>query len=317
MRLTFITQNLSLKIFSLAVAVLLFLFVSVESATPIEADFRIEYKTAEDIMVVGEPPQALHTTLQGPWASFRSFDMSDLTPVVIDLSTAGPGTVRHAIETSDVVAPGGMVVVSIRPSEVEVTLDRRVERQVPVQVDLLGRPALGFEVMSVTAEPQRVRVLGPMTVMQTLDYVYTRAVDVEGREEDLSLDVDLRPPPSPLRLKDKRVAVTVTLSEELVTRTFDAIAVIAENAPPGTRFTPQVVAAKLKGPRQILDYVDPAILGAVVDLGDDERRGESTTFEASVKLRGEPERTHWVGAAPKVTVLIVPKQKPKRPNGTR
>lgn len=113
MRLTWITDNFLLKIFSLVVAAVIFLFVSVESATPVDVDFPIEYRLDADMVLVGEPLPVLHATMQGPWANFRSFSPGDLKPVIIDLSKQPPGTVRQMIATNELEPPGGMKIVSI------------------------------------------------------------------------------------------------------------------------------------------------------------------------------------------------------------
>lgn len=316
MRLSFVTENPSLKLFSLAVSILLFLFVSVESATPVDVDFRIEYRTADDITIVGEAPTVVHTTLQGPWATFRSFELNDLKPVLVDLTSAGPGTMRYSLDSSEVQAPGGMSVVAIRPSEIEITLDRKVERHVPVQVDLIGRPAFGFELESVEATPRRVRVTGPVSVMQSIDFVYTRPIDLEGREESFAIDVDLRSPPAPLRLKDKRVAVEVNVTEEFVTRPFDNLPVVARDLPKGTRITPAHVSLKLEGPRTIIEAVDADSIEAFVDIDSESELSAQAVLEKAVKARGNPERTQWVGSAPRVQVQL-PKVQSKRAASNR
>jgi YbbR domain-containing protein len=303
MRLSFITENLSLKLFSLAVAILLFLFVSVESATPIDVDFRIEYRAADDMTIVGDAPAVLHTTLQGPWATFRSFEIDKLRPVVVDLTSAGPGTMRYSLDTNDVDPPGGMSVVAIRPSEVELTLDRKVERQLPVQVDIVGRPAFGFELGSVEATPRRVRVTGPVTVMQNVDFIYTQPLNVEGHQDDLATELDLRPSLAQLRIKDRRVHVVARINEEFVTRDFENVPVQATEAPIGTRLTPDRIPLRLKGPRNLVDHVDPKALSVSIDLEPELDEGVPT-FEKTVRLQGNPDRTEWVGAPAKVQVQI-------------
>ncbi len=310
-RFKFITENLSLKLFSLAVAILLFLFVSVESATPVDVDFPVKYESGEDLVVTNDPPQVVHTTLQGPWASLRSFDVSELPPIVIDLKRAGPGTIRRSIETSDVTPPGGMQVISVHPSELEITVDRKTERQVAVQVDLTGRPAPGFMVEAVTSEPSRVRVQGPLTMMQGLEHVYTRTLDIDGRTDDFTVELDLKPPAPPLRIRDRRVMVTVQITEEFVTRSFENLEVKLDGAPAGTKLVPEHVSLKLKGPKSVIDELAPESLEAFVDVQPEYDEGEQS-FEKPVKLRGQPERTQWVGQAPKVVVQI-PKNKVKKP----
>jgi YbbR domain-containing protein len=314
-KLKFITENLSIKLFALAVAILLFLFVSVESATPVDVDFPINYDYDKDVMMItNNPPTVVHTTLQGPWASLRSFDVDDLPPVSIDLRRDGPGMARKTIDFSFVQAPGGMKVISVRPSEVEITLDRKIERLVSVQVDVTGEPAPGYVLESVTSDPPRVAVQGPMTAIQGLQFVATRPLDIDGRSEDLVVEVDLKAPASsagaPLRINEKRVRVSVQITEEFVTRSFDNLEVMGEGAPAGTKLVPDRVSLKLKGPKSLVDALDPKTLEAFVEVQPEYDAGE-TTFEKVVKLRGQPERSQWVGQAPKVVVQI-PRAKVKK-----
>lgn len=310
MRLASLAENLTLKIFSLAVAVLLFLFVSVESATPIDVDFRVEYRTADDIVVVGEAPSVVHTTLRGPWATFRSYDLGDLKPVVKDITHAGPGTIRLPIDTADIEPPGGMSVVAVRPAEVTLTLDRYVERHVPVRVDIVGQPPPGYVYEGAQVSPQRVRVSGPAAEMQKAETLPTRPIDIQDRQDDFEVEVDLTPPAPPLRLKDRRVTVNVRIAEELVTRSFDDVEVLAQGGPAGIRLSPERVSIKLQGPRSLIESLDPEVLEPYVDVQPELESG-LVTFEKAVNLRGHPERTQWVGAAPHVQVQI-PRSRPKR-----
>lgn len=298
-----VAHDLTLKLFSLIVALMLFVFVGVESDTPVDVEFRIEYRLADDIMTTGSPPTVLHTTLQGPWTSFRSFDLEDLKPVVIDLEEAGPGTIRHRIQTRDIKPPTSMKTLSIRPVEVELLLDRKVERQIPVQPDIAGRPAFGFEILDIAVVPLRVWVTGPMTSMLEQNFIYTRTVDVEGREDDLAVTVDLRLPAPPMVLKEKQVEVRVDIGEEMVTRPFGDLPLIIDNVVHGTRVDPRVVTLALRGPRRIVDKLSRDALEPYVDLQPELGEGQ-TRFEKTVRLRETPERTQLVGAATRVQVEI-------------
>lgn len=312
MSLRFITEDWSLKLFSLGVAIMLFVFVAVESATPAEVDFRIEYRTADDIMVTNDAPTTLHTTLQGPLAAFRSFDIGDLEPVIIELGEAGPGTLRHEVDLSAINPPGGMRVVSVHPSQIEITLDRRVERQVSVHPDIPEAPAFGYEILDVRIVPPRVRVVGPVSKMQTIDFITTRNIDVSGREDDLNLEVDLRPPPPPLRLLDKRVLVNVEIGETFVQRTFQAVPVEVENAPKGSHAEPSTVMLTVKGPRRVVEKMDKDALKAFVDVSTEANNGD-VTVEKTIQVHPDlPERTQIVAPVPKVEVQIAPNRKTKR-----
>lgn len=301
MRLKWVTENLSLKLFSLLVAGVMFAFVSWDSDTPVEAVFPIKYMLANDIILVGNPPTVLHATLEGPWASLRAADREEQSPVVIDLSDRGPGTLRYRIETKDIRVPAGLEVGTHWPLELELELDRLVTRSIPVEPDIAERPAFGYEIISVQIDPPRVDVEGPMKRMRTLDFVSTRPIDIGGREDDVRLDVELRQPGPALRLKERQVAVLVEIGEEFVQRVFNNIRVGKENAPRGASVTPSNVTVTLKGPRRLVDSMKPSAVKVFVDAMPEAGEGK-TGFEKQIELRNAPERTQLVAPVPKVVV---------------
>ena len=311
--MSFLTKDWTLKLFSLGVAIILFLFVSLESATPADVDFPIDYRTADDIMFLNDAPTVLHTTLQGPWAAFRSFDVGDLEPVTIDLSHAGLGTVRHVIDLTAVRPPAGMRVVAIRPAEVELMLDRRVERQISVHADVPNTPPYGYEIGPTRVTPAKVRVVGPVSAMDGISFIATRPIDVTSRQDNLTIDVDLNPPKAPSRLVDtKRVTVMVEIKEENAQKTLRNVPVTLDNAPTGVQTTPAAVNVTIQGPRRSIDPVETCEL--FVDVGPEAEDAEDATqVEKIVQLRHDlPERVQLVGPLPKVAVQLPAGKKAKR-----
>ena len=303
-------QNWAIKLFSLAVAIGLWLFVSAENTSSVLVDFRIDYHHADDMMLMGTPPTLMHATLQGPGATLRSYDLADLQPVVFDLRHAEPGTQRLAVDISSLRPPTGLRAVEVSPAEVEVTLERRVERQVPIRPDFLEGPAVGYEILDVRLTPPRARVVGPASKMQDLESVGTRPIDVAGREEDLTLEVDLRPPLSPMQLLDKRVQVFIEIGEEFIQRSFTGVPVHLEGAAAGALFSPSEVSFTLKGPRRLVEAIDRDQLEAWVQVRD-EAGGEGSKVEKTMQLRPPiPERTQVMTPVPKITIESSPARAP-------
>jgi len=295
-------KDWNLKVFSLLVSVVLFLFVNLQSGTSVNVEFPIEYRTADDIMLVADTETTLIATMKGPWASFRSF--ADVPPVVIDLREKLPGPVLFRLSAGHIRTPAGMEVLSFRPYQLEIELDRRVEKLVAVEVDPLGRPGFGFEIADMHADPPRVRVEGPMSKMRTLDFVHTRPVDLRDREDDLSIEVELRPPLQPLRLTERKaVMVFVDISEEFSQRNFE-LPVRLVGAPSFAKVTPRVVLVTIKGPRRVVDGLDAKTLEAVVDV-EAEMAARLKRFEKTIALSPElPDRAQILGGAPKVGITI-------------
>lgn len=296
-------RHFSLKLFSFLVSLLLFFFVSVESVTPVEVDFPVVYDVPDDMLIIGRAPTSIHTTLQGPWAAFQDYTSQDVEPIVVRLEEVGPGVLRHRVQVSDIFAPAGMKIIAFRPAEIELTLDRKSERLIPVSADLIDRPAFGFEIADVRVEPKAVAVEGPISMVQTLDFVYTRPIDISGRDNSLSLEIDLKPMSNPLRLKTSSVQVQIEIVEQFVERTFEQVRVQLSNAPEGTRVSPESVVIYLKGPRKVLGTLNEKVLVAKVDIKDD-LPASVDLLEKTVTLEGVPERTLWTGLAPKVKVQL-------------
>ena len=300
-----IKDNLLLKFVSLIVATILFVMLNAESSTPVEVEFPVSYTVPADFVLVGHPPSNVSTTLKGPWTRYQTFRQGDMQPVVVDLSQMSePGTIRHVVSTSDIEAPLGLQPVSIRPSEWDITIDRLVERSIPVQVAMPHRPAFGYEIVDMRVEPSEVKVVGPLSSVMNLDYVQTRTIDVRGREDDLKVDVALRNPPFPIRVNTKQVFVSVDIGEELIQHPIRDVPVKVEVDGQVIETKPSKVMLRVSGPRRLVEAMQASALDVTVSVEEELAQGLKT-FEKTIELRSAlPERTQLVAPIPRVVVSV-------------
>jgi YbbR domain-containing protein len=78
---------------------------------------------------------------------------------------------------------------------------RQVEREVPVDPRVLGKPAPSFVVKEIVITPAKVRVSGPASHVDGIEKAEIEAISVEGRRE--SFDV----PRVQIRMLDSKVSV--------------------------------------------------------------------------------------------------------------
>ena len=64
---------------------------------------------------------------------------------------------------------------------------RVVEREIPVEPKLQGKPAPAFEVKEISTSPAKIKVQGPADRLNLIDKAETQPISVEGRHE--SFDV--------------------------------------------------------------------------------------------------------------------------------
>jgi YbbR domain-containing protein len=156
--------------------------------------------------------------------------------------------------------PFGVKVVKITPSILNLDLERTLQKVVPIHPRILGRPAPGFEVGEVTAEPAEVRIAGPKTRVHDVESAFTEAVTVEGAENNVAAVVNLGLEDPLLRIQGSpRVRVTVRIQELQETRSLDLKVEPPEGA---TSVRPATVRVVFAGPASLLKTLDPQTVRA-------------------------------------------------------
>ena len=85
-------------------------------------------------------------------------------------------------------------------------------RRVPVEPDIDGHPAPGYEIVEVKSDPDFVEVAGPETALKVLQSAITEPVSVADQTRTVREVVTIGVPDSSLRLRTPQTAiVTVTI----------------------------------------------------------------------------------------------------------
>lgn len=179
-------QNLGWKLFSLLIAVVLWLtFVgSPELVTSVSAP--VEYlNVPQDLEIIPDSAERVHLEVRGPSAKIRSFEASG-TAVILDLGGVNaPGERTFTINRHQVNMPAGLSLVKAIPAQVRLRFERRISREVPIKV-MLSHPAPGYEVTGQHVEPAKATVVGPESRVREMDFVETDPInlsEVVGRQE--------------------------------------------------------------------------------------------------------------------------------------
>jgi len=162
--------------------------------------------------------------------------------------------------------------VDLTPSTVRVQIDvNTVEtsRTVPIRPLLIGAPAAGFEVGTVTADPSVVTLRGAPEVLSAIAEVLTEPISLAGSNSTLRATGTLVRPDG-ARLADPAAAeptVVVQIRETVATRTL-LLGLVCKGAPPDSACLPHVeqVAGTVRGTVSDLDAIDPGGLTATLDV---------------------------------------------------
>lgn len=120
----FFTENVALKLLSLAFAVVLWFFVMGEQRHEASHVVPVEYRNLpKGLIITNEVPSAVAVTLSGPRAQLVHMGPDDLS-LPLDLAGLKPGVTSFKRLEENLQAPAGVVVTRISPASIDVHLER-------------------------------------------------------------------------------------------------------------------------------------------------------------------------------------------------
>jgi hypothetical protein len=188
---------------------------------------------------------------------------------VLDLSSAREGRKYFYLAPSHVRAPYGVEVVEVRPGTISLMFERSGTRMLPVTAVVEGEPAPGYVADAYTVEPSHVEVRGPGSALQRVKDAVTEPVSIQGAKQTVRQAVTINVPDASLRLTSQSGAtVTVPVRLSPIERTVRQVPVRVRNAGRGlsAQAVPAVVTAVAKGPRDVVEALQPDSIVAFVDL---------------------------------------------------
>jgi YbbR domain-containing protein len=213
-------ENLGLKLASLLLALLLYAHVVTDQERESVVQIPIAaVGLADSLTSLGELPPRVAVKVRGKWKDLIRLNVTRPF-LTIDLAGAKPGRFQTMITAEDIsrraIPPELARLVSVTevldPRSVDLAIEPKATRSLPVRARVVGTPALGYVFADVPeVDPDSVRVMGPARLVQGIDTVYTVAVDITGERERIQRHVALALPANVANLETRRCVVTIRL----------------------------------------------------------------------------------------------------------
>lgn len=196
---TLLTSNLRLKLLALIFSLALWFFVAGQSNTEVGFLVPIGLKgMPKDMVMTSMPPDEIEVRVTGPKLFINNISPGQIN-AELDLSGAKEGLNSYRILPKDIVTPMGVDVLRLRPSSIELRLEKLIRVELPVKVRLSGKPAKGYRVADVIVFPKTVVASGTRKEIRELSAIYTKPVDVTGLDSSASVTVPLDTAPYEFR----------------------------------------------------------------------------------------------------------------------
>jgi len=217
----------------------------------------------------GDVPTAVDVRVRGASGTLSRVGPGDVV-AVLDLRGARPGRRLFPLTPDQVRAPFGVEIVQVMPSAVAMTFESSATRTVPVLPSVDGRPAPGYVVGTLTADPASVEVVGPESAVKRATEVLTEPVLIAGATGRVRETVTIGVLDPALRIVNaKSAVVTVQMEPAPAERIVHNRPVHLRNVAPNlaAQAQPATVNVTLRGTREGLARIGADEVSAYVDVG--------------------------------------------------
>lgn len=306
---------------------------SVEAITPDTVEVEVEeymtrYRIPLTISAVGTPPTGFYATapnadppnltVSGPKSLVETISRAE---AVVDVSTlpAKEGLARTAVPFTLLNSEGKEVESRlITVSSNGALLDSIIAEQEVYPTKQLflsalgltiGTPADGYEVKSVSADPQTVVAAGASGSLNQLDMIFLESpVDVQDAYTSFTQEISIRKRDELVYLSADKVMVSVEIGEIVASKTFDNLNVSLVGLGEGlaASITNTKISVTISGPKLWLDTVKATDISLQVNaVGLEDGRHELSVVGT---VKGAESVSYTIACVPEtVTVTIVPK----------
>ena len=202
--------------------------------------------------------------------------------------------------------PSRAHAVGFYPSEVDVTIDREVERLLPVKAAFEGTLPEGVQLEKAVCEPASVRVRGAEQRLLNLEQVRTVPIRLEGRYNSFKTHAAVAVNGQPWTASPERVSVALKLVERVATRRIEKIQVrslLASDDARVVKIRPEKVDIVFRGSPQRIENLETRAIYAYVDCTELTKPAE---YEVPVRV-DVPTGVHVEKIEPPIVQVVVQK----------
>lgn len=256
----FLVENAGLKLVAILFSLALFFVAREETVREFEINVPVVVSAyPKGQVMLSQPPAVLRVRVRG--------NLQKLTEVLarqaaheIDLSPyEGSQTVFFQVDTIEDHLGEGINVLSIRPSNFELSLDKMERARVPVVLDIVKEPGHFARVDRgrIEMKPRFVNLSGPGTVLETIKQVRTEPLDLQRMTTDFNGKVALVTKWPGVKAETTSVQVTIPILETEGEKEIPGCRIQVRNCPEGyvCEATPSFFRARLQGKEKVLDQV--------------------------------------------------------------
>ena len=189
-----LTDNLLLKIVSVIIAIIIWAVIANMNDPIVSANYNVPvtitngayiesigktYRVAEE-----DQEQKVRVTLRGKSSIVENLSIDEIEAIadlthIVDMNTTPYVVVPITVHYEPVPSEN----ITVTPQSIKIVLEDRASQEFIVGVDVRNKPDSRFAVGETVAQPEKVKITGPASLIRKIDRVVA-SVDVTGLDED-------------------------------------------------------------------------------------------------------------------------------------
>jgi len=287
-------ENWPFKVTALVLALLLWFSVTSGERQETSVPTRVQVELQDEGWVILREPGPVRTIFQGSRGDVVALGFSGNDPVIRPVVDSVTGPVMELELSPEMVVYDrelSLNPIAIRPQRVQVRLDHRVERRVPVRPELDVSAAPEFSIVRpVLVQPDSVTVVGAESEVTSVDELVTEVLTLESLRRPVTRDLRVGLPDGlrNVEVRPRSVLATVEV-DTLVERAVRRPLLIRGGAGGSVVLGTDSVTVTVRGPRTAVRGLAESGIVAYVEVG--EVPAEPTARPVRLELPGEAQYT--------------------------
>jgi diadenylate cyclase len=149
--------------------------------------------------IVKTSVNTVNLELEGSGALIKAIK-PDQVQVRLDMSKAKMGPNSFTITRESISLPPGIVLKDVKPAVLEVDLDVLMKKELPVQIDWVGRLPDNYILAEAKLDPKTVEIIGGKRILETISTIYTEKVPLNNLEAKGTITANLALTPASLKI---------------------------------------------------------------------------------------------------------------------
>src|SRR5262245_32310626 len=256
----YVLEHTGLKVLALLITAVLWLSVASRPVSQIALSGQIEFKLPDSSIVSKTDTATARVFVEGPRDVLDSLATGQLA-VLADLRTVEPGFRVVPLEIERNRLPANARVTAIEPPRIRVTVERVIDKEVPIIPRFEGDPGQGYQVTDWHITPETVTIAGAESQVREVTEVSTETVRQTDKRDSFSQRVAIDIGSSNLSIISAgggNVMLSVNIGEIRKERVIENVSVGLFAAPGRARLMPRLVRVTVYGPRSAVDAITPA-----------------------------------------------------------